>query len=560
MNANRHQQKRRLDRRNAIKYQDYDASPSESSSFDDHSPISPFIIDRTSFRIKGIDGEFDQICRSLGLSGPEDFAIPAAAWEARKSRSPSDNSSSSRFRNFNTSEGYGVSEPIKDGLSDAVETNLRVSGKIKHEAELVLLKNGLDQEKIENRVIKTEDVRSVDDEFDQLNVVRNRLSVRSHRDGRCGIKGARPPILNPPPGMSPYVADNISSTWDILKSFGPQDNRELPVSHQDDLDSPCLRDSIVISESLSDTSNDDEDNDSFNAAAIRPYNSIGPSNLSIKSWQKGDFLGSGSFGTVYEGFTDDGLFFAVKEVSLLDQGSRGKQSIYQLEQEISLLSQFEHENIVRYYGTDKDDSKLYIFLELVTKGSLANLYQKYDLRDTQVSAYTRQILNGLSYLHGRNVVHRDIKCANMLVDASGSVKLADFGLAKATTLNDLMSCKGTAFWMAPEVVNRKGHGYGLAADIWSLGCTVLEMLTCQIPYSHLEGMQALFRIGKGELPLIPNSLSSDAKDFILKCLRVNPADRPTAVQLLCHPFVKMPPSMILTPSSLCHHGTATSNN
>ncbi|XP_059596922.1 mitogen-activated protein kinase kinase kinase 1b-like [Vitis vinifera] len=102
----------------------------------------------------------------------------------------------------------------------------------------------------------------------------------------------------------------------------------------------------------------------------------------------------------------DGLFFAVKEVSLLDKGKWGKQGIYQLEQEISLLSQLEHENIVRYYGTDKDDSKLYIFLELMTKGSLSSLYQKYHLQERQVSAYTKQILNGLKYLHEKNVVHR----------------------------------------------------------------------------------------------------------------------------------------------------------
>ncbi|RYQ84345.1 hypothetical protein Ahy_B10g103554 isoform D [Arachis hypogaea] len=89
-----------------------------------------------------------------------------------------------------------------------------------------------------------------------------------------------------------------------------------------------------------------------------------------------------------------------------------------------------------------------------------------------------------------------------------------------------------------QVVKGKARGYGLPADIWSLGCTVLEMLTGKIPYSHLECMQALFRIGKGEPPPVPDSLSRDANDFILQCLKVNPDDRPTATQLLTHSFVQ----------------------
>jgi mitogen-activated protein kinase kinase kinase 1 len=128
----------------------------------------------------------------------------------------------------------------------------------------------------------------------------------------------------------------------------------------------------------------------------------------ITSWLKGEHLGSGSFGSVYEAISDDGFFFAVKEVSLIDQGINAKQRIVQLEHEISLLSRLEHENIVQYFGTDKEDGKLYIFLELVTQGSLAALYQKYRLQDSQVSAYTRQILIGLNYLHQRNVLHRCI--------------------------------------------------------------------------------------------------------------------------------------------------------
>uniref|UniRef100_F6H902 Protein kinase domain-containing protein n=1 Tax=Vitis vinifera TaxID=29760 RepID=F6H902_VITVI len=108
------------------------------------------------------------------------------------------------------------------------------------------------------------------------------------------------------------------------------------------------------------------------------------------------------------------------------------------------------QNLVMKNIVSRDDSKVYIFLELVTKGSLLSLYQKYHLRESQASAYIRQILNGLKYLHEQNVVHRDIKCANILVDVNGSMKIADFGLAKAPKFNVVKSCKGTPFWMEPE--------------------------------------------------------------------------------------------------------------
>ncbi|CAK9269447.1 unnamed protein product, partial [Sphagnum jensenii] len=174
--------------------------------------------------------------------------------------------------------------------------------------------------------------------------------------------------------------------------------------------------------------------------------------LSLPSkWRKGELLGSGSFGTVYEGVGNNGSFFAVKEVSLSDEGKQAKQSILQLQQEIALLSELEHENIVQYLGTESTGDKLYIFLELVSKGSLASVYKKYPMVEEQVCAYTQQILHGLKYLHDRNIIHRDIKCANLLVDVSGVVKLADFGMAKEIDkLDKLKSCKGSAYWMAPE--------------------------------------------------------------------------------------------------------------
>ncbi|AEE82648.1 putative mitogen-activated protein kinase [Arabidopsis thaliana] len=258
----------------------------------------------------------------------------------------------------------------------------------------------------------------------------------------------------------------------------------------------------------------------------------------ITSWLKGQLLGRGSYASVYEAISEDGDFFAVKEVSLLDKGIQAQECIQQLEGEIALLSQLQHQNIVRYRGTAKDVSKLYIFLELVTQGSVQKLYERYQLSYTVVSLYTRQILAGLNYLHDKGFVHRDIKCANMLVDANGTVKLADFGLAEASKFNDIMSCKGTLFWMAPEVINRKdSDGNGSPADIWSLGCTVLEMCTGQIPYSDLKPIQAAFKIGRGTLPDVPDTLSLDARHFILTCLKVNPEERPTAAELLHHPFV-----------------------
>eukprot|EP00257_Ricinus_communis_P002543 XP_002513833.2 mitogen-activated protein kinase kinase kinase 1 [Ricinus communis] len=529
----------RLERRNAAKHIEYDATSSFSSL--DASSCSSSLVTRsldlpegTSFRIEGTDGEFDRICRSIGLTGPEDFEIPTAAWEAMKVRSASDLLPRSRL--------YVSDSPR---IAEA-----------KHKEQ--------EQEKSElcARVLDT--VRT--DDSTELTQEKQVQPVKLNVSGG-GIKGVRPPLLKPPPSMTLPVIDKCCSTWDILRDFAPENDRrssmliaegglssddeeevaaainkgeEEEEEEDDDDNLSRIREIGVLSESCSFTTSNDDDSSSTTTELMSNISPHERFRRMISDWEKGDLLGRGSFGSVYEGIAHDGFFFAIKEVSLLDQGSQGKQSIYQLEQEIALLSQFEHENIVRYYGTDKDDSNLYIFLELVTQGSLMNLYQRYHLRDSQVSAYTRQILHGLKYLHDRNVVHRDIKCANILVDASGSVKLADFGLAKATKLNDVKSCKGTAFWMAPEVVNRKTHGYGLPADIWSLGCTVLEMLTRQVPYSHLECMQALFRIGKGVPPPVPDSLSNDARDFILQCLQVNPNGRPTAAQLLEHSFVRQP--------------------
>ncbi|KAL0909581.1 hypothetical protein M5K25_020463 [Dendrobium thyrsiflorum] len=545
--------KPKLERRNANKKIDYDASWASTSSDETPSPetrsldLSPMAYsDQTSFRIGGsIDGEIDILCRSLGLSGPEDFAIPAAAWEASVMvQSSCDLVHRSRL--FSSESSLKPQPPTS--FSPAEGEKPRAG------------------------------IKAADDEPSELSPSFGCGSGV----GVGGIKGTRPPalatplapvsvlvpppgrsVLAPPPFMKQSVPERTISTWDILKSFAPPDEIDDGNERSSfDLDEKVDEEGkqrvggeqaravvedlcVILGETSEDctgsfsTSNDD-DSSSTTTESMFMISPIERLKKIIGSWMRGQLLGSGSFGTVYEGISDDGRFFAVKEVSLLEKGSCAQQCILQLEQEIALLSQFEHENIVQYYGTEKEESKLFIFLELVTQGSLASLYQKYRLRDTQVSAYTWQILNGLHYLHERNVVHRDIKCANILVHANGSVKLADFGLAKEiSSFNYLKSCKGSVYWMAPEVVHPK-KTYGHAADIWSLGCTVLEMLTREIPYPNVEWQHAFFKIGRGDQPPIPSHLSKEAQDFIRQCVQVDPNSRPTAAQLLDHPFVRRP--------------------
>eukprot|EP00262_Sarcandra_glabra_P006318 TRINITY_DN1848_c0_g3_i2.p1 TRINITY_DN1848_c0_g3~~TRINITY_DN1848_c0_g3_i2.p1 ORF type:complete len:662 (+),score=99.11 TRINITY_DN1848_c0_g3_i2:356-2341(+) len=227
-------------------------------------------------------------------------------------------------------------------------------------------------------------------------------------------------------------------------------------------------------------------------------------------WKKGRLLGRGTFGHVYVGFnSESGEMCAMKEVTLFSDDAKSKESAKQLGQEISLLSRLRHQNIVQYYGSETVDDKLYIYLEYVSGGSIHKLLQEYgQFGELAIRSYTQQILSGLAYLHAKNTVHRDIKGANILVDPNGRVKLADFGMAKHITGHSgPLSFKGSPYWMAPEVI-KNSNGCNLVVDIWSLGCTVLEMATTKPPWSQHEGVAAMFKIGNSkELPAIQKWLT-----------------------------------------------------
>ncbi|KAL8110539.1 hypothetical protein AgCh_026313 [Apium graveolens] len=261
----------------------------------------------------------------------------------------------------------------------------------------------------------------------------------------------------------------------------------------------------------------------------------------LSKWKKGKLLGRGTFGHVYLGFnSESGQMCAIKEVKLVIDDQTSKECLKQLNQEIALLSKLSQRNIVQYLGSELGEETLSVYLEYVSGGSIHKLLQEYGaFGEPVIQNYTRQILSGLAYLHERNTVHRDIKGANILVDPNGEIKLADFGMAKhITNCTSMLSFKGSPYWMAPEVV-MNSNGYNLAVDIWSLGCTILEMATSKPPWGQYEGVAAIFKIGNSkEIPEIPNHLSAEAKNFIRQCLQRDPSSRPSASQLLDHPFVR----------------------
>eukprot|EP00249_Psilotum_nudum_P022750 c28631_g1_i2 orf=709-3417(-) len=265
--------------------------------------------------------------------------------------------------------------------------------------------------------------------------------------------------------------------------------------------------------------------------------------VSSGKWIKGQLLGSGSFGKVYRGIhSETGDMCAIKEVELVSDDPKSKESAKQLEQEIAMLSTLRHPNIVHYKGSEMVGDNLYIYLELVSGGSIYRLVKEFKrLKEPVIQRYTRQILQGLHYLHSKNTVHRDIKGANILVDHDGRIKLADFGMAKHVEKEaSPLSFKGSPYWMAPEVIMQNNTGYEFAVDIWSLGCTVIEMVTGKPPWSEYEGVAAMFKVTRCDSPPIPNSFSSKGKDFVRLCLQKNPAERPTAAMLLEHAFVQIP--------------------
>uniref|UniRef100_A0ABD2VU58 Mitogen-activated protein kinase kinase kinase kinase n=1 Tax=Trichogramma kaykai TaxID=54128 RepID=A0ABD2VU58_9HYME len=251
-------------------------------------------------------------------------------------------------------------------------------------------------------------------------------------------------------------------------------------------------------------------------------------------------IGSGTYGDVYKAKRLSMSDLAAIKVIKLEPGD----DFAVIQQEILMMKDCRHPNIIAYFGSYLRRDKLWICMEYCGGGSLQDIYHiTGPLTEIQIAYMCRETLLGLAYLHGMGKMHRDIKGANILLTESGDVKLADFGVSAqiTATINKRKSFIGTPYWMAPEVaaVERKG-GYNQLCDIWAIGITAIELAELQPPMFDLHPMRALFLMSKSGFK--PPTLKDKDKwspifhNFVKVALTKNPKKRPTAEKLLQHSF------------------------
>ncbi|GAP89693.2 putative STE STE20 PAKA protein kinase [Rosellinia necatrix] len=272
------------------------------------------------------------------------------------------------------------------------------------------------------------------------------------------------------------------------------------------------------------------------------------------SYSKQKKIGQGASGSVYVAKVKEGAVSPVARDVLRNFGSRAQVAIKQMDlahqprkelivNEIMVMKDSKHRNIVNFLDAflRNNNSELWVVMEYMEGGALTDVIDNNPIiTEEQISTICLETCRGLQHLHSQNIIHRDIKSDNVLLDARGNVKITDFGFcAKLTeTKSKRATMVGTPYWMAPEVVKQKE--YGPKVDIWSLGIMAIEMIESEPPYLNEEPLKALYLIATNGTPRLkkPEKLSKELKAFLSVCLCVDVKSRASADELLQHDFLK----------------------
>jgi serine/threonine protein kinase len=253
-----------------------------------------------------------------------------------------------------------------------------------------------------------------------------------------------------------------------------------------------------------------------------------------------EVIGEGSFGTVILcRHIKKKKNYAIKIIDFVRDISDEE-----LEAELAELDVYRETDspfIVKFFGVYEKDSSLLIAMEFCSGGSIADVYEycKLTFNEKQIASVCYCVLKGLEHLHSKNITHRDIKGANILLTQAGVAKITDFGVSKIQEKDTKMqTVVGSPYWMAPEVISI--GSYDNLADIWSLGVTCIEMAEGGPPRGDQHPMRVLRMIPTLPPPSLkePAKWSKEFHDFLSKCLQVKPAQRSGCKELLKHPFVK----------------------
>ena len=233
---------------------------------------------------------------------------------------------------------------------------------------------------------------------------------------------------------------------------------------------------------------------------------------------------------------ETGNIYAVKLLPHLETDDNRLQEF----QEARLLQRCHHPNILQWYGSFQDTNSTWIVTEYCAYGSLERIMSSLQrtLSECEIASICKAVISALCYLHNEGIIHRDVKCSNILLTGDYRIKLGDFGSAIQNTSTPTSWCAGTTCWMAPEMA-REGK-YDQKIDIWSLGITAIEMAEGSPPHSRMPSPRALMEIRSGTLPKLsrPQRWSVSFRSFLRCCLHPRASSRPSSAQLLRHTFLR----------------------